>query len=176
MTPVSGWLTERRLAASVLLGVASALIIWAAYVATLLRHGRRDLAMALAWNGPISLVFLVLAWDAVLGAFVLPFRAFLRTYGAVMLVWSVGFLLLYLRLVLKSVDISGHMAWCVVMLTQTIVLGMPRWFTVVAALVLFEVAYFKFAILGGPSGTSGLVVGLGLATLLAVLSRRWRSS
>jgi hypothetical protein len=48
---------------------------------------------------------------------------YLRLYGAVLIVWVLGLFLLYLRLVLKSVDISGHMAWSFVLLSQVLVLS-----------------------------------------------------
>lgn len=163
-----------RPAASVILGGAAAAVIVSAYVAGLAQRGREDVVTGLLYNGPIAFVFLSLAAEGVLYAFEVGPRRALRERATIAALWVAGAIVLYLRLVSRSVEISGHMAWLPLLTAQAFVLAFPRWFTAFGVAALVSAVWLKFAMFGGPSGTPGLVIGVMLAAVL-IARERYRS-
>ena len=85
--------------------------------------------------------------------------------------WLIGAGLLFLRLIAKSIDVSGHMTWAILMGVQCLAHGAPRWFTVLAWCVVLQVLLLKLCVLGGHSGAWGLLAGGTLGVTLLALER-----
>ena len=79
------------------------------------------------YNLPITLAFSALAFDLLSRSLTLGRTRLFKHHGVLLLVWSVGGALLALRLVTKSIDVSGHMTWSVLMAVQCLGLKAPRW-------------------------------------------------
>ncbi|HJU43791.1 MAG TPA: hypothetical protein VJ691_13280 [Vicinamibacterales bacterium] len=88
-------------------------------------------------------------------------------------VWIVGFIVLFLRLVAKNVEISGHMTWLPIHTAQSLVLKMPAWFIGVAAASTVAAIWQKFVEFRGPSGLPGLMLGVGLALAILAANAQW---
>jgi hypothetical protein len=160
-----------RFRLSVALGTATASLVGLTYGAALVASGQSDPLRSLAYNCPISLPFLILCWDIALAAAQESRRVFARRYGPVLAIWACGFVVLYLRLMAKSINVSGHMTWVTLMATQALVLRLPPAFLVLTVAVLAEAAWFNFVLMSGRSGLGGLIVGCLLSALLVLLSR-----
>ena len=160
------------------LGVLAGSIAWVGvagvYAAALALKGRTDLARALLYNLPIAFLFLVVFACLLVKAARLGPAAFLKAHGASVVIWIVGLAVLYLRLVSKSLEVSGHLAWLPVLTLQTWLLGLPLWISILGVAATASVAYLKFAVFQGPSGGPGLLVGLVLAMGLAITARARR--
>lgn len=123
----------------------------------------------LAYNIPITLVFLVLAADLAVATCKRGFRS----QFPYLIVWGIGLLLLVLRVGFDAIPVSGHMTWLVLMVTHCILRGLPRWLTCLAFLTLLQAAYFNFVLFPQQvSGAWGLVAGLVLSSLLFWIVRR----
>src|SRR5262249_49602750 len=101
-----------------LIAAACAMPLLGAYAFALLIRGRADALTAIAYNGPIAFIFLTLVLDLVLRARRLGLPAFLRAHGTTLVVWLLGAAVLYLRLVSKSIEVSGHIAWLPLLTVQ----------------------------------------------------------
>ena len=157
---------------SVVLGGVASILIIGVYVAGLLANERADVFRALLYNAPIAFLFLVLAAEATLRVFAVGPRRALAERSAIAMVWLLGAIILYLRLVSRSVEISGHMVWLPLLVAHAFVLGFPRWFMAIAVLAFVVAAWLKFAVFRGPSGAPGLIIGAVLS--LALLAwHRW---
>lgn len=144
------------------------------YALELITRRRNDVLIALTYNAPIALLFLVLSAELVLHIVRVGIRAGIRGRAPILLIWFVGLLLLYLRLIAKSTEVSGHMAWLPLLTAQTWLLGFPRWFTAFAAASTLIAIALKFAIFRGPSGVPGILAGIILVMALLVLEWRRR--
>ena len=98
-------------------------------------------------------------------------RAAIRRYGPIGTVWLAGGLLLFLRLVTKSIDVSGHMSWAILMGAQCSIERLPGWFTLFVSAVGIHVLLLKLLVLGGNSGQYGVLAGCGLAAMLWAATR-----
>ena len=161
---------DTRLA--LLIGGVAWLLCIAAYATALVLRNRSDATTVLLYNGPIAFVFLVLVAHLAVQAYRRGFTAFVRTSRWTLLIWFVGFVVLYLRLVAKNLEVSGHMAWLPLLTAQSVLSGFPPWFSIIAGLATLGAFYMKVALFRGPSGVPGVVVGLGLALALVFVSRR----
>ena len=154
------------------LGGLAWLVLMCAYALALVVKGRPDAATAFAYNAPIAFVFLVVVARMLLDGVRSGLAGFLRAHGGTLVVWTIGFAVLYFRLIAKNVEISGHMAWLPLLTTQAWLAGFPAWFIIVGVLSTVEALYLKLTVFGGPSGIPGTVVGLVLAATLVGLGRR----
>lgn len=148
------------------------------YGLTLLIRGRADALTALSYNGPIAYVFLTLVFDLALRAWRLGLPEFLRAHRTTLTLWALGVAVLYLRLVSKSIDVSGHITWLPLLTVQAWLHGLPRWFLVFSLLSTAVAFYLKLFEFRGPSGIPGAVVGsvLALALLSASRTKRFGAS
>lgn len=167
-------MTEKRLA--LVVGSVAWVGVAGLYTAGLLAKGRTDIARGLLYNLPIAFLFLVLATHLVIGAVRLGPLRFGKGHAGILLVWALGGLVLYLRLISKSLEVSGHLAWLPLLTAQAWTLGLPVWLIGFGAAATLSAAYLKFVVFQGPSGGPGLVVGLLLATVLVVTSRPRRTA
>jgi hypothetical protein len=141
------------------------------YASALLLKGR-PIGNALAYNAPVALLFLVMsAWLAI-RAYRLGVAAFVRSNAWLSGIWAFGFLILYLRLVSKNLEVSGHLAWLPFLTAQAWMLGFPLWLVGVGIAATLSAAYLKFAVFQGSSGGPGLLVGLVLMIAMLVMGRR----
>lgn len=157
---------------ALLIGGVAWLACIVAYASALVLRGRPDAPTVLLYNGPIAFVFLVLAAHFVVQMYPVGCTSFARARLWTLLIWFAGLVVLYLRLVAKSLEVSGHLAWLPLLTTQSVLSGFPPWFSVLAGLAGFGALYMKVALFRGPSGVPGAVVGLMLALALVLVSRR----
>jgi hypothetical protein len=101
-------------------------------------------------------------------------KDFVRARFWTLLIWLVGAVGLYLRLSLR-VELSGHMMWFPLLVTQSVTSAFAPWFSIFAVLGTVAAFYMKIALFRGPSGLPGAVVGLILAAALVLASRHERS-
>ncbi len=157
--------------AAVAAGGAAALAFVAAYALGLTIRRRPDVLVALVYNAPVASLFLVsLAYLVVQGVRG-GLSAALRAHAGTLLIWTVGFVVLYLRLVSKSVEVSGHLTWLPMLTAQLWVWRFPTAVVAFGACSALVAVYLKMAVFQGPSGIPGLVAGLSLATGVLILSR-----
>ena len=154
------------------LGGMAWIVVVCFYAVGLATRGRADIFTALAYNAPIALFFLVLAAEFVVHVFHVGLPAGVRDRGPLLAIWLIGFVVLYLRLAAKSVEISGHLTWLPVLTAQSWALGFPAWFTGLGVLSTLTALGLKLVVFRGPSGIPGILVGMLLAMALLVLSRR----
>jgi hypothetical protein len=64
------------------------------------------------------------------------------------------------------------MAWLPLLTAQSVLSGFPPWFSIFAGSATLGALYMKVAVFRGPSGVPGAVVGLMLALVLVLASRR----
>lgn len=140
-------------------GVIAACVAWVGMVVWLRMRGHGDAAFSVFYNLPISVAFLGLCAHEVWMARTLGMRRYLREHAPVLMVWALGFVVLYLRLISKSVDVSGHMTWALIMAGQCAAYRLPGWFCALVGLVALQVLGLKMFVLGGVSGYWGLLVG-----------------
>jgi hypothetical protein len=154
-------------------GVALAACAWVGLLSLHVLRTRPIPWSSVTYNVPITLVFSGLLLYIALDVLVLGPRRFLAAYAPLGVVWGLGVLVLYLRLVTRSTEISGHMSWSVVMGVQCAAQHMPAWFVASSWLVVLHIAFLKFVAWGGHSGHKGLLVGaiLGMAAWLACRGR-----
>ena len=156
------------------LGMGVGVVAWLVLLVGLLLRGRKIAWFSVGYNLPITLAFLGLSAQMAATAHRLGARSFVRHQGTVIMVWALGALLLFLRLVTKSIDISGHMAWAILMGVQSWAQRLPGWFTLFVGAIAIQVLLLKLFYLGGQSGQGGMVAGicLGVAMWFAVRGRR----
>ena len=154
-------------------------LLWAGitvlYVVSLVGRDRQDTGRALTYNLPIAFIFLVLLSALAIEAVRLRVPEFVARYGWTLLVWAVGFAILYLRLISKSLEVSGHLAWLPLLTAQAWVWRFPYWVSAVRVGALLSASYLKFAVFKGPSGVPGLAVGAALMVAFLVGEARVRS-
>jgi hypothetical protein len=157
---------------ALLLGSAFWLMGLGAYATTVVLRGRPSAITALLYNAPVAFVFLVLAIHLAVQMLRMGIREFVGAQVWTLVVWAIGGVVLYLRLVAKSIEVSGHMAWLPLLTAQSVTSGFPMWFSIVAGTSTLAAFYMKVELFRGPSGVPGAVVGLALATALLVAGRR----
>jgi hypothetical protein len=161
--------TDRRVA--VIVGCAAWAGVATLYAVGLRVKGRADIGRALLYNLPIALLFLVHVAHLVIKVFRMGPSAFLRRYAGILAVWTTGGVILYLRLISKSLEVSGHLAWLPLLTLQAWMEGLSVWLTALGVAATLSAAYLKFVVFQGPSGVPGLLVGLLLALALAFGAR-----
>jgi hypothetical protein len=157
--------------AGLLAGLGLATAAWLALVALLIVRGTKVPWFSIAYNVPITLVFAALLFHAIHAYMVLGRQRFIVAYARLGAVWIVGAILLFLRLRSKSIDVSGHMAWSVMMGVQAVAQRLPLWFISATWAVATQVLLLKLLVLGGQSGQAGLVVGALLASAVWIATR-----
>jgi|GEM_PF-6493446 len=123
------------------------------------------------YNIPITTIFAVYALELFLSTFIPPSREKILNNVPYLIVWGIGFVQLYLRLVSKSIDISGHMTWAGLMIAHSVLRGFPWWMHLLALGVWLHAAYFNYILWENTSGENGTILGIVLALLLIVLKR-----
>lgn len=161
---------------ALLIAAACAVPLLGVYGLALIVRGRADALTAMAYNGPIAFIFLTLVFDLLLRAWRLGVPAFFRAHRTTLTLWALGVAVLDLRLVSKSIEVSGHMAWLPLLTVQAWLHGLPRWFLVFSLLSTGVAFYLKLAVFRGPSGIPGAVVGAILALALLSVDRMKRLS
>jgi hypothetical protein len=157
---------------ALVIGGVSWLVCIGAYLGALVLRSRLDVPTVLLYNAPIAFVFLVLFAHLAVQAYRLGLTTFVRLRHWTLLIWLAGGVVLYLRLVAKNLEVSGHMAWLPLLTVQSVLSGFPMWFSIVAGFATITALYMKMALFRGPSGVPGTVVGLILACALVVAARR----
>jgi hypothetical protein len=152
-------------------GMACAALAWLCLLATLVAWGREVPWFTVSYNVPITVAFAALVSHMAMSAYGLDTRAAIRRYGPIGTVWLAGGLLLFLRLVTKSIDVSGHMSWAILMGAQCFIERLPGWFTLFVTAVGVHVLLLKLLVLGGNSGQYGVLAGCGLAAMLWAATR-----
>ena len=142
-----------------LVGIALAAIAWVLLLAVSLVRERPVSWFSVSYNLPITLAFAGLVSHGVLSAMALGRQRAISAYGPIALAWFGGGVLLFLRLVTKSIDVSGHMSWAILMGVQCLVERLPFWFTCFVWLIALHVLLLKLFVLGGQSGQNGLLAG-----------------
>ncbi len=155
------------LASGLLLGC----LAWCGMAALLLVRGKSIPWFSFWYNMPITLVFGSMALHLAASALHPPRPHLLARHAGVIVAWTLGATVLWFRLVSKSIDISGHMCWAVLLGIQCHVFGLPWWFIIIVWAVATQVLLLKLLVLGGSSGQSGLVAGLVLGALLWAITK-----
>jgi len=157
---------------SLWLGAALWTFVMATYGIGLMTKGRAGAATSFLYNAPVAFLFSVLCVYLLLQVGRLGVFDFGRSYGGTVLVWFAGLCVLYLRLVSRSLEVSGHLAWLPMLTLQAWLLGFPIWLVATGGGATLLAAYMKFAVFRGPSGVPGLITGALLAGSLFLLQRR----
>ena len=155
-------------------GIGLAVFAWVVLVTVLIFRHRPIPWFSLAYNIPITLLFAGLVLHLVWVGIRLGWTRFIAAFAPLGVVWVVGAVLLFLRLGMKSIDVSGHMAWSLMMGVQCVVQRLPVWFTAAVWAVAVQVLLLKLLVLGGHSGQKGIAVGalLGGAVWIATRGRK----
>jgi hypothetical protein len=141
-------------------GIALASVAWLGLAIFLLfRHGPFPWFLV-GYNVPITLVFAGLVVHMVWTGTRLERSQIIASYAPLGVVWLIGGVVLFLRLVTQSIDVSGHMVWSVMMGVQCSVHRLPFWFTASAWAVVLQVLLLKLFVIGGHSGQKGIVIGI----------------
>ncbi len=156
---------------AIALGAIATLAVMSLYAFGLIRRGRADIARSLLYNVPVAFMFLTLLAHMVLSVVQGP-KAFVAARWPLLLSWCVGSGFLYLRLVEKNIEISGHMVWLPLLLAHAWVERLPSWFLCVGFMSTLAALWMKIAVFGGPSGIPGTLVGCLLGTLVAISTGR----
>jgi len=109
---------------------------------------------SVSYNVPISVAFAALCAHLALSAIALGPRRAIAAYAPIALVWTAGAALLFMRLVTKSIDVSGHMSWAILMGVQCFVERLPLWFTTFVWLIAAHVLFLKLFVLGGTAAST----------------------
>jgi hypothetical protein len=161
---------------ALVLGMALVAAAWVVLLLAAVARGRGIPPFSLAYNVPITLAFGALALDIIVRIVGLGWARFAREHAALAIVWAIGAVVLALRLVAKSIDVSGHMAWSLLMGVQCIVECAPRWFTLFVWAVVAQILLLNAFVLGGQSGLWGALTGLALGGILILDVKRQRLS
>ena len=155
-----------------LLGASICAGAWCLLLIASYAQGRAIPWFSVSYNLPISLVFAALCAHMALSAIALGRREAIAAYGPIALVWCAGAALLFLRLVTKSIDVSGHMSWAMLMGVQCFVERLPG-FTAFVWLIAAHVLFLKLFVPGGHSGQYGLLAGGILGATLWLATRQY---
>ena len=165
---------DRDVRLAVVLGGVGAGVVLGAYIFGLLLHGRSDVPRAVAYNGPIAVLFLMIGSYLAVRLIRLGLLGFMRAHAAELVLWVLGIGLLYLRLGRRSVEVSGHLAWLPLPTAQSWAYGFPRVVVAVGIAATLTACYLKFAVFRGPSGAPGALAGVCLAGGFLLSRRRAR--
>ena len=156
-----------------LVGAAICACAWCLLLMASLARGHAIPWFSVSYNLPISIAFAALGTHMALSAIALGRRQAIAAYGPIALVWCAGAALLFMRLVTKSIDVSGHMSWAMLMGVQCFVERLPLWFTALVWLIAAHVLFLKIFVLGGHSGQYGLLAGGILGATLWLSTRQY---
>jgi hypothetical protein len=120
----------------------------------------------IVYNAPMFFIFGVLLIDLAWRAVRLGPLPFLTAHAGTLLAWTLGCGVLYLRLVTKSIEASGHMAWLPMLTVQAYLYDYPKWFVTGSAAFTLFCLLLKLTVMGARSGIEGTLVGLLLSALL----------
>ena len=124
-----------------------------------------------SYNVPITTILAVYALELFFSTFTPPIREKIVNNASYLIIWGIGFFQLYLRLVSKSIDMSGHMTWAGLMIAHSFLREFPWWMHLLAVGVWLHAAYFNFILWENTSGENGTILGIILAILLVVAQR-----
>jgi hypothetical protein len=147
-------------------GIAIAGVAWTLLAVISQARGHPIPWSSVSYNLPITVAFAGLLTHMLLSAAALGRSQALRAYGPIAVVWVAGGILLFLRLVTRSIDVSGHMSWALLMGVQCLIERLPAWFAGFVWLTAAEILLLKLFVLGGQSGQNGLLAGGLLAATL----------
>jgi len=152
-------------------GALVAVASWAGLLGLLVVRGRTPSAFSVFYNLPISVVFAALAAILVSSLVRAPV-SYAREHYPLLVAWGLGGVLLFLRLVAKATDVSGHATWSVLMAAHAEAYQLPAAFRWLAWGVVLQVLLLKWLVLGGSSGVLGLAAGSTLGCGLWLARRR----
>lgn len=153
----------------VYLGFVSTVLAWIVIWFLILDHsdGWSNKPSGLFYNIPIFIPFLILAWQMIFSAHANGFKKSIQSNQSFVLIWIIGFILLYLRLGLQIIEISGHMTWVVLMLTHSYIKRLPWEFIAFVVLIALHAGYYNFFVFSSKiSGLNGILMGSLLSLIL----------
>ena len=156
-----------------IMGLLLTALVWSFVLLAANAWGIECLAtpQSLIYNLPISFLFATLAVELFLSTMPFGWDTF-KPQIPFVVIWAVGLIQLYLRLVEHSIPASGHMTWIPLLLTQIRLRRLPVWFMGIAAAVLVQVAWFNFYELPTVfAGRNGLLLGAALSLALWIWLR-----
>ncbi len=123
----------------------------------------------LVYNIPIFIVFTLVMWELLTS---LKWdRKVLLGISPYLIIWVLIFILLYFRVIQKSIPISGHITSLTLMISQGVLRKYPTWLMGIVALVFLEAIYFNFWLFpSAKTGIYGLVTGSTLAFILVIMN------
>lgn len=127
--------------------------------------------LGLWYNIPISILFAILGLE-LLVSILPPIKARLLAQLPFIFIWLIGFAQLYLRLIERNINISGHLTWLTMMLAHSLIRRIPPWFIALIVLIWVKCLYFYFNVMASPhDGIMGILFGSFLSLLLWRLNR-----
>ena len=154
-------LDERSTGAILATGAFLGVLAWLALLVLLLMRERPPSAFSVFYNLPISVTFSALAAHLVASLVRAP-ASYAREHYPLLIAWGLGGVLLFLRLVVKTTEVSGHATWSILMAAQAEAYQLPVVFRCIAWAVVLQVLLLKWLVLGGSSGLLGLAAGSAL--------------
>ncbi|GMT48630.1 MAG: hypothetical protein IEMM0008_0169 [bacterium] len=125
----------------------------------------------LLYNIPIFIVFFIVMWELLI-----PIkwdRKVILKISPYLAIWTFILILLYFRVVQKSIPISGHITSLTLMIGQGIMRKYPTWLMSLVIFVFFEAVYFNFWLFpSAKGGIYGLITGSALAFILFIMNHR----
>jgi hypothetical protein len=152
-------------------GLISTLIVWSLFWSMKSEHtGWSATPKGLLYNVPISFPFFVLCWEMLFSFRHRSFVEGIKNNAAYLLVWIVGAVILYLRLVTETIQVSGHMTWLMIMPVWSALRKLPLGFTLFIIIIAIQAGYFNFVLFPSiKSGLWGVVFGAVLSCFLVIL-------
>lgn len=165
----------RSVATAQTLGLLLGLGAWAALIAGSFLSGRAVPWDSVGYNLPLTVIFLAFIMGEAQRVRLLRLRQYAVSQTATLVTWSLGLVLLYLRVVTKDVEVSGHVVWCCILMTHGYRSGAPAWLMLLTMGVTLQVLFLKAFVLGGMSGLYGLIAGGVLSAVYLMLDLRFRA-
>ncbi len=159
---------------AILLGVAITTLYWIVFWVFQFdpHHGLETSLQGLFYNIPFSYIFCILSLELLLSSLTPPIRRNIQANLSFGIIWLLGFAQLYFRLVEGSINISGHMTWLSIMVTQCYLKGCSPGLKLAAIVVWLQAAYYNFYLFpSSAGGLNGVVLGIVLSALLVVLHK-----
>lgn len=167
-------LEKRTTDLAIVFGVPLSAALWWLYIRlrTEADLGYVTSELGLWYNVPITTIFIITGLELVFSTADHWRRGQFHENFNYWLIWTLGFCQLYLRLITESINVSGHMTWLTLLVTQAILRKFPKWFIAVVVLAWLDAAYFNFYLfVSSSSGINGVVLGMVLSGLLILLER-----
>lgn len=123
------------------------------------------------YNIPISFLFFLFLFELLSDLAKNISSSLLLRLIPIIIIWIIGSIILYFRLWLNTIDISGHVVWLSILVTQSYLYKYSMWIRMAIIVVYLQILYMNFCIFtSSNSGFNGLIVGLVLS-LIFVLSK-----